>query len=291
MEQTYANLTQKMRQVEQTGILVTRYEPAFSTSFCEKDLVLPNCYLLIVHKGTARALYDMHETTLCPNMAILVMSGHLIRFIERSDDLLFTRLVISQKMFNEMLCMAFSHDVMKYHTHPGYILTDEQVTTLMKNMELLETIARHDENELPHRRQLILTQLTIAFECINYYRNEQAKNRTDSSHAELLNRFCDLVVEHFRESREVKFYAEKLNLHPYHLTRVIRDISGGTTPADWIEQYVITQAKKMIEAQPDQPLKTVAYELGFSEPTSFYRYFKHATGTTAKAYRNQKQTI
>jgi AraC-like DNA-binding protein len=29
-----------------------------------------------------------------------------------------------------------------------------------------------------------------------------------------------------------------------------------------------------------------AYLLGFSEPTSFYRYFKRVTGMTAKQYRD-----
>ena len=94
------------------------------------------------------------------------------------------------------------------------------------------------------------------------------------------------MVAHFRESREVKFYADKLNLHPYYFTRAIREASGGIAPAQWIEQYVITLAKKIMETQPDQSLKHIAIQLGFTDPTSFYRYFKHATGMTAKEYRD-----
>lgn len=280
-------LTQKLRQVEQSGIMVDRYEPAFSQSFCGKDLILPNCYLLLTHHGSSRLLYDMQEKTLVPNTLVLAMPGHLIRFIDRSDDLVFSRLVITPKMFNEMLCLAFSHDIQKFHSHPGYILTDEQIERVMKIFELLELIARHDEKELPQRRQLLLSQLTVGYEFINYYRSEQDKHQADNSRAELLNQFCDLVVAHFRESREVKFYAEKLNLHPYYFTRAIREASGGISPAEWIEQYVITQAKRLIETQPTLSLKEIAYMLGFGEPTSFYRYFKHATGQTAKEYRDQ----
>jgi AraC-like DNA-binding protein len=47
---------------------------------------------------------------------------------------------------------------------------------------------------------------------------------------------------------------------------------------------VITLAKKMIETQQELSLKHIAYQLGFTEPSSFYRYFKHATGITAKDY-------
>lgn len=279
-------LTRRLKQVEQCGIMVDRYEPAFPLSFCGQDLILPNCYLIITHQGSTRLLYDMRETTLHANMAVLALPGHIIRFIDRSDDLIFSRLVIAPDMFNEMLNMAFSHDVKRFHSKPGYILTNEQVDRLIKIMELLEIIARHDEKDVPHRRQLLLTQLTVCYEFLNYYRSAQDRNQKDSSHAELLNRFCDLVVAHFRESREVKFYADRLHLHPYHFTRVIREASGGISPADWIEQYVIAQAKKMIETHPQQSLKQTAYQLGFSEPTSFYRYFKHATGMTAKTYRD-----
>ena len=279
-------LTPKLKQVEQTGIMVDRCQPAFPLSFCGQDLILPNCYLILTHQGSTRLLYDMRETTLHANMAVLALPGHIIRFTDRSEDLVFSRLVITPDIFNDMLTMAFSHDVKRFHSKPGYILTNEQMDRLMKILELLEVIAKHDDLELKHRRQLILTQLTVGYEFLNYYRSEQDKNHADSSHAELLNRFCDLVVTHFCESREVKFYADKLHLHPYHFTRVIRDASGGTSPADWIEQYVITLAKKMIETHPKQPLKQTAYLLGFSDPTSFYRYFKHATGMTAKAYRD-----
>jgi len=286
MTPTNAYLTSRLRQVEQTGIMVDRYEPAFPVSFCERDLILPNCYLLLTHQGSTRVLYDMQEKTLKPNTIVLVMPGHLIRFIDRTDDLVFSRLVIKPDLFNEMLSLTYSHNVNKFHSEPGYILTDEQVDKLMKILEILETIARHDEQELPQRHQLLLTQLTVGYEFINYYRSEQDKSQADSSRTELLNRFCDLVVAHFRESREVKFYAEMLHLHPYHLTRAIREASGGQSPAQWIEQYVVTLAKKMIETHPNQSLKQTAYQLGFTEPTSFYRYFKHATGITAKEYRN-----
>jgi hypothetical protein len=65
-------------------------------------------------------------------MVVLVMHGHLIRFIDRTDDYVFSRLVITPEIFDEMLSLTFSHDVNKYHSHPEYILTDEQVQKLMK---------------------------------------------------------------------------------------------------------------------------------------------------------------
>ena len=94
------------------------------------------------------------------------------------------------------------------------------------------------------------------------------------------------MVEHYRESREIKYYANLLNLTPKHLSKVIRAATNGISPVEWIEQYVTTQAKRLIETRATQTLQETAYLLGFSEPTSFYRYFKRVTGMTAKQYRD-----
>ena len=48
------------------------------------------------------------------------------------------------------------------------------------------------------------------------------------------------------------------------------------------------EAKRLIETQATQTLQETAYVIGFSEPTSFFRYFKRATGMTAKEYRDSK---
>ena len=289
MAKPYSYLIPKLKQVEQAGVMVDRHEPAFPAAICGQDRVLPNCYLLLTHQGSVRVQYDMQERTLTPNTVVLAMPGHLVRFLDRTDDFVFSRLVISPQIVQEMQFMALSHNAENYHSNPMYTLTDEQVRRLMLILEIIEIIASHAENEAPHRHQMLLTQLTVGYEFLNYYRSEQDKKQADSAKTELLNRFCDMVVAHFHESREVQFYAEKLGFHPYYFTRAIKEVSGGIGPAQWIEQYVITRAKKMIETYPDLSLKHIAYQLGFSEPTSFYRYFKHATGLTAKEYRDLAQ--
>ena len=72
----------------------------------------------------------------------------------------------------------------------------------------------------------------------------------------------------------MKFYASQLHLTPKYLSKVIRIATGGLSPGEWIEQYVTAQAKRLIEIGASPTLQEIAYKLGFSEPTSFYRYFK-----------------
>jgi len=280
-------LIPRLQQVLQLGILVDCYTQDFPKEICGKNNILPCYYLVLTHQGTARVVYDAQEATLVPNMVVLVHPGHLVRFIDRSDDYLFSRLVITPQFFQEVLQGVSYHNANLYHARPDYTLTEEQVTKLMQVLDLLDTVSKHTEKEIPNRRQLLLAQLAFGYELLNFYRTEQDKNHTENHQTELLNRFCDLVVAHYRESRDVQFYAKLMNLTPKHLARVIGSATGGISPSEWIEQYVITQAKQLLEYHRSSSLTEIAYTLGFHEPTSFYRFFKRATGVTAKEYREE----
>ena len=58
-----------------------------------------------------------------------------------------------------------------------------------------------------------------------------------------------------------------------------------TSPSPLVLMVKRCDVKRLIETHATQTLQETAYMLGFSEPTSFYRYFKRVTGMTAKEYR------
>jgi AraC family transcriptional activator of pobA len=58
------------------------------------------------------------------------------------------------------------------------------------------------------------------------------------------------------------------------------------TAKEFIEEQVILEAKRLL-AQGSRPIKEIAYELGFSEPTNMVKFFKKHTHTTPAAFRNR----
>ena len=205
--------------------------------------------------------------------------------IDCTDDFSYTVFFISPKMFNDLRFHTFSHDYEKFNYAPVCSLTDDQAAHLLTIVDQLAIIANYTEEELPHRYQVLLAQLAVGYEFLNFYRREQDRQWMENRQADIFKRFCDLVVQHYRESHEIQYYANLLNLTPKHLSKVIR-AAAGISPAEWIEQYVTAQAKRLIKTRATQTLQETAYLLGFSEPTSFYRYFKRVTGMTAKQYRD-----
>ena len=277
---------QLIEDIERSGVVIVREMRRFFSY--NEDFVFPHIILTLILSGSARAEYDMRVITHHKNDLAIIMPGHIMRPLDCTDDFTYALFFISPKMFDDLRFHTFSHDYEKFNYAPVCSLTDEQAAHLLAIVDQLIVIANHTDEELPHRYQALLAQLAVGYEFLNYYRREQDKQWAENRHTELFNRFCDLVVKHYRESREIKYYADLLNLTPKYLSKVIRAATGGISPAEWIEQFVTAQAKRLIETRATQTLQETAYMLGFSEPSSFYRYFKRVTGMTAKQYRDSK---
>ena len=102
------------------------------------------------------------------------------------------------------------------------------------------------------------------------------------------NSFYESLVNHFRESREVRYYARQLCLSPKYFGTIIKQETG-VSAGDWIARYVIIRAKTLLRYRPDLTIQQVYQRLGFSDAASFSRYFKNNTGMTAKEYREQNR--
>ena len=275
-----------IQSIEQTDIMIVRKMSRFFGY--NEDFVFPHTIVTLILSGSARAMYDKRVITHHKNDLTIILPGHIMHPLDCTNDFTYALLFISPKMLDDLRFNTFSHDHEKFNHAPVCSLTDEQATHLLAIVDQLAVIANHTDKELPHRYQTLLAQLAVGYEFLNYYRRDQDRQWAESRYSDIFNCFCDLVVKHYRESREVKYYADLLNLTPKHLSKVIRTTTNGLSPVKWIEQYVTTQAKRLIETRATQTLQEIAYMLGFTEPTSFYRYFKRAAGMTAKQYRDSK---
>ena len=284
--QINATIAQIIQSVEQNGVCVEKEMNNFSLT--DVDIVFPHVAILLCLRGTARVMFDMQELVIEKNDLGILMPGHVYRRIACSDDYAYARVFISAEMISELKTRAFSHDSNKFNYTPKCHLTDMQAKRAMALIELLEAIASHDTKDLQLRRHMLLSQMAVGLEFINYYRREQDKEWTESRPAKLYTQFCDLVVEHYKENRNVNFYAALLDYDARYFSKVFRLFSNGISPLEWIQQYVAKQAKHIMDAHPEQTVKETAYQLGFPATANFCRYFKRATGIYPQEYKESK---
>ncbi|MDE6644508.1 MAG: AraC family transcriptional regulator, partial [Muribaculaceae bacterium] len=95
--------------------------------------------------------------------------------------------------------------------------------------------------------------------------------------------FIQLVHTHYRRERTIKFYADKLFISPKYLSLIIKE-GTGSTAAEWIDRCVIMEAKNLLRFS-NMNVQQVAYELNFSNQSSFGKYFKHLVGMSPSQFQ------
>ena len=92
-----------------------------------------------------------------------------------------------------------------------------------------------------------------------------------------------LVRDHHRSERSITFYASKLFISPKYLSIIIREATGRPASA-WIDDYVILEAKNLLRFS-GKNVQQIAYELNFTNQSSFGKYFKHLTDMTPTQFQ------
>ena len=117
------------------------------------------------------------------------------------------------------------------------------------------------------------------------YRNpEEKKAETGSPRIrELFNRFMRALENRYRESRDVSYYADLLNVSAKYLGIVTRRITGHTAKSV-IDHYVVLQIKQSL-ATEEKSIKELSWDYHFCDISFFCRYFKQHTGLTPQQFR------
>ena len=112
--------------------------------------------------------------------------------------------------------------------------------------------------------------------------DRQQVRKVESRQEKLFEAFLELVQTHYREHRNMCFYAEKLCLTPKYLSQVIWEVSDRHAP-DWIRDCVILEAKALLKSG-QYTVQQVSDSLNFANASFFGKYFKAVVGCTPRQY-------
>ena len=113
----------------------------------------------------------------------------------------------------------------------------------------------------------------------------QAGLQAHSAESNLLQRFEGLLEAHFREHWRVSDYARALAVSPTHLSRVVRAATGAPA-SHLIDARIVREARRHL-AFTHLQVASIAYTLGYQDPSLFSRVFARVTGRSPRAYRQQ----
>jgi AraC family transcriptional regulator, transcriptional activator of pobA len=138
-----------------------------------------------------------------------------------------------------------------------------------------------------HRVAMRALLALIAIEVLRLAASRARTGAVTLTHADVrIEDLRRLVDRHFRQERQIAFYAEKLAMTPDRLNDHVKRATG-VTAGHLIRQRVLTEAKRQL-VFTTQSIHEIAYDLAFSDPSHFTRFFRKQTGMTPQAFREGK---
>ncbi|WP_139959284.1 AraC family transcriptional regulator [Flavicella sediminum] len=123
-------------------------------------------------------------------------------------------------------------------------------------------------------KQFIVSSVRIKKEFHPLKNDEESK---------LFKDFSLLVDSNFTKLHAVSDYATKLGVSPKSLTKNFQKYKLGT-PSDFIKNRIVLEAKRQLK-YTDTSVKEIAYNLGFSDPAYFTRFFTKIENTSPKQFK------
>jgi AraC-like DNA-binding protein len=114
---------------------------------------------------------------------------------------------------------------------------------------------------------------------------ENSEENIPKPQYDLVRQYHILVEQNFREKHQVADYAEMLFKSPKTLSNLFKK-SGDKSPLKIINERIILEAKRLL-FYSDKTAEEIGYEVGFSEPAHFSKFFKNQVGSPPSIFKKQ----
>jgi len=237
--------------------------------------------LLFVFSGTARVHLENEEREYEAPLAVVIPPGviHAFKFLPKTAGYVLT-------MDGEGLASASPDGTQMFAILRGtaevFTLRDTGDVTPARIRGLLEQIEAEFNHPGPASTPLYVWLVRALL--LLLVREDLRADSTQPEHAQhLAEEFRRLLEAHYAEHWPVARYAEQLNVTESRLNRQCQKRYGHTAFALARDRLLLEARRRLIYT--GVPVSQLSYELGFSDPPYFCRFFKKQTGLAPSAFR------
>lgn len=293
--QNFANYFSQSK--EEYIICRVSFDENFPKDYASRSISFPGITLVLVTRGKLH--FQINTENFVLEKSSVFVTGpndqQALKGIEPGMDAECYFLSISQdfiKSINIDLNVLQNAHLRKLSA-PVFSLKDDYYKLIKNYLDMLYLNA--SINKLPNlytrniSRSLIaalMYQLMMVFDTTVSRNNEIEDEETKKvglRRFTYVKQFIELVHKYYTSERSVGFYADKLCISPKYLSFIIKEVTNRTA-AEWIDEYVILEAKNMLRFS-GMNIQQVAYALNFNNQSSFGKYFKHLTGMSPTQFQ------
>lgn len=234
-------------------------------------------YILAVQKGSGSHQIDFTTYEICDNCLFFLRPGqmHMLTVDAGSRGYL---LQFDKSFFSSEQQMT--KQLTKISTRNHYCFDPEAFAQLVI---LFASISREQNSKGENFQHAIQAYIAVLFIEIARHLDLREKVGHSIYIQQQYQKLIELIELHSREHKQVRYYAEILNLSSFQLHSVAKTMTGKNC-SELIHQHITVEAKRNLLSTSSQ-IKEIAYLLGYSDVSYFIRFFKKQTGFSPATFR------
>ena len=245
-------------------------------------------FYILVETGTAEFVVDCHSYIVGKGDMLLVAPRMSVKLMKKSSDFGTCGLCMEPFFFDSLSIGNYVYKRLYNSSHTTYVLRleDSDTVHIRKTLDLMShyLTSDHPAEMAGSLVNFLLLQITEIFHSQNVHPAGRVK------HSDALFRlFRKLLAENYKKEHELQFYADSLHISQTYLSRVIRQISGKTVN-NYIAEALYTDARRLL-VFTDLTVKEIAEQLGFSDQSSFGKFFKKKSETSPANFRDEYKKL
>lgn len=266
------------QRIKEEGVVVFDNVRGLPTG--DVPFVSPDYVICIGHSGRIELMYDDISDCSEQHTVAVICPNHSLRKVSVTDDYRATLIIIDSSALNDPILRTIDQMRYRYELHPNVKLDKHEYRMVMNVVDGMREITRLG---LPDHRMLMTRLLEFMLRLLSHYRI----SKLNESYVDkrVCARFHTALAQHFREHRDVGFYAELVCLSTKHFSAVVKNETGHTA-AYWIHSQVVAEAKMLLHMRHDLSVQAIADMLGFGDQATFSRYFRRETGMAPSEFRS-----
>lgn len=246
-----------------------------------------NYYTILWAKNACgKHIIDYHEYQIKPNKVFFVSPGQVHQVITKpgaeGDVIMFTKEFLNTNYIPEDFIRNLGLFADVPDTPPLYLSDDGAQKLALISNNIAETFHTNE----PYKHDKLGAHLKLfLIECNRFAAiPSEGFPIYDSTGKQILKNFKALLEQNFSTWHKVGDYARALNITADYLNNIIKSAIGKSAK-EYIQQRIILEAKRL-GVHTSKSSKEIAFELGFSDPSHFSRFYKNTESKSFSDFRN-----
>jgi AraC-like DNA-binding protein len=233
----------------------------------DKDVTIASGEICLLDLNISHSIEPSSENDIAVNIIMKkqFFDGIFMSFLSDND-------IISDFIIKTFYNKKETKNFLIFHTKEN-----ENIQHIMKNL-----LCEYYDKKIGAETAIHAYILLLFTELLRYYRENLGQSNLKTLNRTIISEVKSYLSRNFKTAA-LKDTAEHFHFHPDYLSKLIKN-STGVSFTDLLQEIRLKEACLLLE-KTDLPISDVAYEVGYTNLSYFYKLFKKIYNLTPIDYR------